>query len=75
VLKARADGYAIVDQELEEGLIAVAVPIHDRHGRVVAAVNLSTNVARWNAESVRRELLPALQRHAALIERDLANVV
>lgn len=75
VLQARTDGYAIVDQELEEGLIAVAVPIHDRHGRVVAAVNLSTNVARWNTESVRLELLPALQRHAALIERDLANVV
>lgn len=75
VLKARADGFAIVDQELEEGLIAVAVPIHDRKQRVVAAVNLSTHVGRHDAESVRRELLPPLQRHAALIERDLANVV
>ena len=75
ILKARADGYAIVDQELEEGLIAVAVPIHDRMRRVVAAVNLSTHVGRHDADSVRRELLPPLQRYAALIERDLANVV
>jgi IclR family pca regulon transcriptional regulator len=75
ILKARADGYAIVDQELEEGLIAVAVPIHDRMQRVVAAVNLSTHVGRHDAESVRVELLPALRRHAALIERDLVNVV
>ncbi|MGH3263375.1 MAG: IclR family transcriptional regulator domain-containing protein [Trebonia sp.] len=75
VLRARTDGFAIVDQELEEGLIAVAVPIHDRVGRVVAAVNLSTNVARYNSDSVRAELLPALQHHAALIERDLAYVV
>jgi IclR family transcriptional regulator, pca regulon regulatory protein len=75
ILAARTDGYAIVDQELEEGLIAVSVPIHDRMHRVVAAVNLSTHVGRHDVESVSRELLPALQRHAALIERDLANVV
>lgn len=75
ILRARIDGFAIVDQELEEGLIAVAVPIHDRMNRVVAAVNLSTHVGRHDAESVRRELLPALQHHAKLIEHDLANVV
>ena len=75
IMQARADGYAIVDQELEEGLIAVAVPIHDRMRRVVAAVNLSTHVGRHDADSVRRELLLPLQRHAALIERDLVNVV
>jgi IclR family transcriptional regulator, pca regulon regulatory protein len=75
ILQARADGYAVVDQELEEGLIAVAVPIHDRIGRVVAAVNLSTHIGRHNVDSLRSELLPPLQRHAAMIERDLANVV
>jgi IclR family transcriptional regulator, pca regulon regulatory protein len=75
IVKARTDGYAIIDQELEEGLIAVAVPIHDRMHRVVAAVNLSTHVGRHDVDSLRNELLPALQRHAALIERDLANVV
>ena len=61
-LGARADGYAIIDQELEEGLIAVAVPIHDRLQRVVAAVNLSTHVGRHDVESLRNELLPPLQR-------------
>jgi IclR family pca regulon transcriptional regulator len=72
---ARADGYALVDQELEEGLIALAVPIHDRIGRVVAAINLSSLITRRSAESMRVALLPPLQRTAALIERDLANVV
>jgi IclR family transcriptional regulator, pca regulon regulatory protein len=75
ILKARADGYAMVDQELEEGLIAVAVPIHERIHRVVAAINLSTHVGRHTVESVRSDLLPPLQRYAALIERDMANVV
>jgi len=73
VLAARADGFAIVDQELEEGLLAVAVAIHDRSGRVVAAVNLSTHVARRTFESMRQDLLPPLQRTARLIERDLAG--
>jgi IclR family transcriptional regulator, pca regulon regulatory protein len=73
VSRARADGFAIIDQELEEGLIAVAVGIRDRAGRVVAAVNLSTHVARHTVRSLREDLLPPLQRTARLIERDLAG--
>jgi IclR family pca regulon transcriptional regulator len=75
VARARTDGYAIVDQELEEGLLAVAVPIHDRVERTIAAINLSTLVTRHTTESVRTQLLPPLQRCARMIERDLANVV
>jgi IclR family pca regulon transcriptional regulator len=75
ILSARADGYALVDQELEDGLIAIAVPIHDRVRRVVGAINLSALVTRRSTESMRDELLPALQRTSALIERDLANMV
>jgi IclR family pca regulon transcriptional regulator len=75
ILGARADGFALVDQELEEGLIALAVPIHDRVRRVVGAINLSALVTRRSAESMRHELLPPLRRTAALIERDLANMV
>jgi IclR family pca regulon transcriptional regulator len=73
ILRTRADGFAIVDQELEEGLLAIAVPIHDRTGRVVAAVNLSTHIARRTVKSLREDLLPPLERTARLIERDLAG--
>jgi IclR family pca regulon transcriptional regulator len=72
ILQARADGFAVIDQELEQGLLAIAVPIHDRTGRVAAAVNLSTHAGRHTVDSVRTELLPPLQRAAGLIERDLA---
>jgi len=75
IVRARTDGYAIVNQELEEALLAVAVPIHDRFGRTIAAINLSTLVTRHTPRSVRSELLPPLQRCARMIERDLANVV
>ncbi|MFN2224831.1 MAG: IclR family transcriptional regulator [Anaerolineae bacterium] len=37
----RRQGYAIVQEELERGLNAVAAPIRDHRGRVVAAVSIS----------------------------------
>ncbi len=63
----REQGYALVDQELEEGLLAIAVPVRDRSGATVAAINLSTHVARRTVAEM-RELLPALRRAAAGIE-------
>ncbi|RWD66446.1 MAG: IclR family transcriptional regulator [Mesorhizobium sp.] len=58
--KARADGFAIVDEELEPGLRSIAVPINDRAGRTVAAINVSTQSARFSVEAMEREILPAL---------------
>ncbi len=37
--KVREQGYALVDQETEIGLRSLAVPLHDAHGKVVAALN------------------------------------
>lgn len=65
------DGYALVDQELEEGLRSVAVPVRDRGGGVVAAVNVSTHAHRQAADQTRVTVLPALREAAARIERDL----
>lgn len=36
----RAQGFAVIDQEVEIGLRSIAVPIMDARGRVVAALNL-----------------------------------
>jgi IclR family transcriptional regulator, KDG regulon repressor len=41
ILRAREAGYAVADEESELGLVAVAAPIRDFTGRVVAAVNVS----------------------------------
>ncbi|NMO37320.1 helix-turn-helix domain-containing protein [Streptomyces sp. GMY01] len=64
------DGYALVDEELEEGLRAVAVPVRDRSGRPVAAANVALHAARRTREECVTELLPALRRTAAAIEAD-----
>ncbi|WP_413106030.1 IclR family transcriptional regulator C-terminal domain-containing protein [Streptomyces sp. Inha503] len=73
VERAAADGHALVDQELEEGLRSLAVPVRDARGRVVAALNVATHAGRGTAESARAELLPALRATAARIEADLAT--
>jgi IclR family pca regulon transcriptional regulator len=64
--KARTDGFAIVDEELELGLRSIAVPIRNRAGDIVAAVNVSTQSARFSAAEMKKGMLPVLlevQRH------------
>ncbi|MGW4961167.1 IclR family transcriptional regulator [Nonomuraea sp. NPDC004186] len=69
--KVRGRGWAMVDQELEEGLRSIAAPIRDRSGRTVAAVNVSTHASRTTLQAARRDLLPPLLATAAKIEADL----
>jgi IclR family pca regulon transcriptional regulator len=69
--RVRAQGWALVDQELEEGLRSIAAPIRDRSGAVVAAVNVSAHASRASKDAVRKSLLPPLLETAARIEADL----
>jgi IclR family pca regulon transcriptional regulator len=68
---ARRQGYAIVEEELREGLASVAVPVHLPDGSVAASLNLSTHDSRGTAAVLRRELLPELLETAGAIEADL----
>ncbi|MFJ3040984.1 IclR family transcriptional regulator domain-containing protein [Streptomyces tendae] len=70
--EARTQGYALVDEELEAGLRSLAVPVRDRTGRVVAAVNVAMHAARRPAAACRTDILPELSRTATLIEADLS---
>jgi IclR family pca regulon transcriptional regulator len=69
--RVRRQGYALVDQELEEGLRSVAAPVRDRDGQVVAGVNIAVHAGRTSVASVRRDLLPHLLAAVAGIEADL----
>jgi IclR family transcriptional regulator, pca regulon regulatory protein len=67
-------GYALVDQELEEGLRSVAVPIQGPAGAVSAALNISVHASRASMATVRREFLPLALQTARAIEGDLGGV-
>ena len=60
VQKVRADGYALVDEELELGLRSVAVPVTAQSGNVVAAINSGVATARVSRRELRERILPAL---------------
>jgi len=68
--RIRTEGYAIVTEELEVGLASVAVPICNRAGTTVAAMNTSVAVTQHTPDNL-TELLPALQTAAAEISNAL----
>ncbi|QIG42014.1 helix-turn-helix domain-containing protein [Nocardioides anomalus] len=72
--RVREQGFALVNQELEIGLVAVAVPIRDRHGQTRAAINLSTHIGRQTPEAM-RDLVPRVQQAAADIELGLRHSI
>jgi IclR family KDG regulon transcriptional repressor len=49
IRKARVRGYAAVDEEFEPGLVAVAAPLRNFGGRIVAALNVSAPKFRFGA--------------------------
>ncbi|HEY4535802.1 MAG TPA: IclR family transcriptional regulator C-terminal domain-containing protein [Enteractinococcus sp.] len=66
----RHHGYAVVEEELEVGLASVAVPIRNRAGVTVAAMNTSVAVTTQAPEDL-TELLPPLLAAAAEVSNAL----
>jgi IclR family pca regulon transcriptional regulator len=69
--RVRQQGWCLVDQELEEGLVSLSVPIRDRSGRAIAAMNISGQVARTSARHMVEHFLPKLQAASAQISQML----
>jgi IclR family transcriptional regulator, pca regulon regulatory protein len=74
LIKIRTQGWALVDQELEEGLRSIAAPIRNPAGEVIAAVNVSAHASRGTPESLRTALLPDLLHTATAITTDLTHL-
>lgn len=74
LMRVRHDGYAVVDEELEEGLRSIAAPIRDRDGRVAAAINVSAHISRGTVNMMRVSLLDPLLETAAALQDDIRNV-
>ncbi len=71
VAAARTAGYAVIDQELEVGLTSIAVPVIDREGKVVAAINVGTQATRFPPGIIVAEILPKLLK----VQAELARIV
>lgn len=60
IARTRAQGYAVVDQELELGLQTIAVPLRNFRGETVAAMNISVHATRAPVGDIVERCLPAL---------------
>jgi len=66
--KVEEQGFAIINQELEIGLCSIAVPVFDKSGKIIAAINISTHALRTTPEEMLDKFLPILQRSASLLK-------
>jgi DNA-binding IclR family transcriptional regulator len=51
VQRARAAGYSTLSEQMEDDVGAIAFPIHDHHGAVLACVLISGPIQRWNQKT------------------------
>lgn len=60
ILKVRSEGFALVDQELEEGVRSIAAPILNGRDEIIAAINVSCHASRIAVDEMIAEFKPCL---------------
>lgn len=69
--KVRENGYDSALDELDYGIVSVAVPVFDRDRRLTSAINCSTSTTRISQAELIRTRLPLLQQAAGEIQAAL----
>ena len=64
----RTKGYAAIQDELDYGIVSVALPIFGPHGRIVAAANCSDVTNRLDRDTMIKKRLPVLRQAVRRIE-------
>ncbi len=59
--QVRKDGYALVDQELEVGLLSIAIPLRTLSGKIIGAANVGMPTVRATRKDMIRDILPRLR--------------
>jgi IclR family transcriptional regulator, pca regulon regulatory protein len=73
VADAREHGWTLVDQEVEEGVRSLAVPLRSPEGRTEAALTVCSHAFRVSVERVMDEFLPLVLETSAKVTADLAR--
>lgn len=71
--RVRRQGWSLVSEEREAGLIAIAAPVRDHTGAVVAALSSSSTTGRTSPDHLERDVVPVLTRLAGKISADLGD--
>lgn len=70
---ARTDGWALDDQLIEPGLLALAVPVRDPAGGIACVLSVVSHTSRHTARGLRDSLLPRLREASAAMESRLRD--
>lgn len=73
IAAVRENGYATTVDQLDYGITAIAVPIRDQSGNIIAALNSSGYTGMVTPETLIQERLPALRETAAHIAHEMAR--
>lgn len=71
--KAREQGWDSSQDELDYGIVSVAVPVFDRDRQIAAAINCSTSTTRISQDELVTTRLPLLRDAAHQIEQALSR--
>ncbi len=71
LVQVRADGYAVIDQEVEVGLRSIAVPLTNARGNVIAALNVGLAANEEPIDIIISRYLPALRG----VQGELSDVI
>ncbi|MGB3408345.1 MAG: IclR family transcriptional regulator C-terminal domain-containing protein [Jannaschia sp.] len=69
--KTRDQGWSMVDQELEIGLMSISAPLRTSAGALVGAINVGVPTLRMSPEEMVAEILPKLQTTVSNISKAL----
>ncbi len=58
----RANGHAVIDEEMELGLRSLAVPILNNSGQLKAAMTVAVNASKYTRKQLIKEMLPHLEK-------------
>ena len=72
LVRVRAQGWALADEELAPGVRSVAAPVRDGTGTVRAAMNVTVHAAETSAERLLGDHLPLLLEAAGRVSGDWA---
>ena len=70
--QARIQGWTLVDQEVEEGVRSLAVPIRTPDGRAAAALTVCSHAFRVSVERIMDEFLPLVMETSKRITDEIA---
>lgn len=53
-------GYQMVEEEIEDGLVSLAVPIYNRDNKMIGAMNIGSHLSYKNTKILKDRVLPLL---------------